>query len=341
MTTGGFAFFFLAAAWAWTEAPAVAGTMRAPRAATKAARRRYGRMRARRVHTSPVSADSRSGLSAQPTVVSAFDGSAQDVAPVRGHDDEILDPHPAAARHVHARLDGHHVAGLEHVVARARQPRRLVDLEPDAVAEPVAEVVPVPLGGDQVARHGVDLAARRAGPHGVERRLLGAQDEVVDLRQVVVELAGGPRARAVRAVAVEPRPEVEGHEHAGGDLDVARLGVRQRAVLGRGHDRREAGVAGAAAAHLLLERARHLALGAPDDAALAHPVVDVVRERRGGADRLDLLRLLERPLGLDRAARGHELDAVGEQLAQALVLAHAHVLVLEAEPHAALRPAAS
>jgi hypothetical protein len=52
-----------------------------------------------------------------------------------------------------------------------------------------------------------------------------------------------------------------------------------------------------------------------------------------------LLRLLARPLGLDQAAGGHELDPIRQQLAQALVLAHAQVLVLEAEPQRALRPA--
>ncbi len=125
----------------------------------------------------------------------------------------------------------------------------------------------------------------------------------------------------------------------GDDLDVARLGVRQRAVLGRGHDRIEARAARAAAAHLLLQRERHLALGPADQAALAHPVVDLVGEHRGGADLLHLAGLLERALGLHRAAGGDELDALGQQLAQPLVLAHAQVLVLEAEPHRALRPA--
>ena len=57
---------------------------------------------------------------------------------------------------------------------RARQPRRLVDLQPDAVAEAVAEVLGVPGGGDQVARDRVDLAPLGARPDGVQRRLLRA-----------------------------------------------------------------------------------------------------------------------------------------------------------------------
>ena len=62
---------------------------------------------------------------------------------VLGHDDEVLDPHADGARHVDPGLDGDDVAGGERVVALLRQARGLVDLEPDAVAEPVAEVLAV------------------------------------------------------------------------------------------------------------------------------------------------------------------------------------------------------
>ena len=171
------------------------------------------------------------------------------------------------------------------------------------MAEPVAEVLAVAVGGDDVARDGVDLAARRARPHGVQRRLLGVAGRGRRSRQVVVELAGRPRARAVRAVAVDLRAEVERDEHPRRDLDVARLGVRERAVRAGGHDRGEARAGGAAAAHLLLERERDLALGAADDAALEHPRVDVVGERRGDADPLHLARLLAHALGLDERRR--------------------------------------
>ena len=48
---------------------------------------------------------------------------------------------PKLARHVDARLDGDDVAGLQRALAAGREPRRLVHLEPDAVAEPVAELL--------------------------------------------------------------------------------------------------------------------------------------------------------------------------------------------------------
>ena len=49
------------------------------------------------------------------------------------------------------------------VLGALREPRRLVDLEPDAVAEAVAEVLAVAGGLDHRARDGVDLAAAGAG----------------------------------------------------------------------------------------------------------------------------------------------------------------------------------
>ena len=63
--------------------------------------------------------------------------------------------------------------------------------------------------------------------------------------------------------------------------------------------------------------------------ALAHPPVDLVDQHRRRPDALDLPRLLDRPLGLHQPAGGDELDALGEQLAQPRVLAHADVVVLE------------
>ena len=69
------------------------------------------------------------------------------------------------------------------------------------------------------------------------------------------------------------------------------------------------------------------------------PGVDVVDQRRRGADRVELLRLLDRPLRLDEPAGGDELDPVRERLAQPGVRPHRHLLVLEPEPQLALGPA--
>ena len=95
---------------------------------------------------------------------------------VVGDDDQVLDPDPELARDVDAGLDRDHVAGLEHVLRALAQPRRLVDLEPDAVAEPVAEVVLVAALADHRPRGLVGLLAADPGADRVEAgRLRGAR----------------------------------------------------------------------------------------------------------------------------------------------------------------------
>src|SRR5207247_1148279 len=103
------------------------------------------------------------------------------VRPVGGHHHEVLDPHAEAPGDVHARLDGDDGAGLERRLVALGQARLLVDLQPDAVAEAVAELVAVAGLVDDRPRHRVDLPPGAPGAHGVQARLLGALDEPVDL----------------------------------------------------------------------------------------------------------------------------------------------------------------
>src|SRR5918911_4088141 len=77
----------------------------------------------------------------------------QDLGAVVSDDDEVLDADAAAALEVDARLDGHDVPGSERVRGRVGETRRLVDLDADAVAEPVAERGAEPFARDDVARH--------------------------------------------------------------------------------------------------------------------------------------------------------------------------------------------
>ena len=103
-------------------------------------------------------------------------GSEETTSPaVVGDDHEVLDAHADGARDVDPGLDRDHHAGSERGLALLGQPRALVDVEPDAVAEAVAEVLGVAGGVDDRARHGVDLAAGRARAHGRQRGLLGVR----------------------------------------------------------------------------------------------------------------------------------------------------------------------
>ena len=59
--------------------------------------------------------------------------------------------------------------------------RVLVRLEPDAVPGAVDEAVAEPAGGDDAARGGVDLLARRADGRGAHRLLLRVDEQRVDV----------------------------------------------------------------------------------------------------------------------------------------------------------------
>jgi len=59
----------------------------------------------------------------------------------------------------------------------------------------------------------------------------------------------------------------------------------------------------------VLELDRDLALGAPGEAALHEPLVDLVNERCSVGDRRDLRFVLDDPEVLDDPARRHELAA--------------------------------
>ena len=97
----------------------------------------------------------------------------EDLAAVLGDHHQVLDPDPELARQVDAGLDGDDVAGAQLVLGALRQPRRLVDLEADAVTETVAELLAVAGGVDHRAGDGVDLAAAGPGPDGLEAGQLG------------------------------------------------------------------------------------------------------------------------------------------------------------------------
>jgi len=255
---------------------------------------------------------------------------AEHLVAVVSDDDQVLDAHAERARHVDARLHRHDVPGRERSLGGLREPRALVDLEPDAVAQPVTELLTVPGRCDLVARDGVHHLALRARKHRRQRLLLRGQHQLVHRRGVVRERSRGERARAVRAVAVHDAAHVHDHERVGRDLAVAGRRVRQRAV-GRGRDdRRERRIGRAPRAHLALDIHGDLALGPPDQAARRDVLVHLVRERRRVAHGAQLALVLDRAQPLHDPTRGHELRPVGQHLGEPSVLAHAHVLVLEA-----------
>src|SRR6476619_6574976 len=107
------------------------------------------------------------------------------LAAVPGDHDEILDPHPADARQVDARLHCDDHALLEGCVVGDGQARILVDLETDAVTGAVLEVLSVAGLGDDVANDRVGVRSGDAGTHRVEAGQLGPQHQLVDLAQLI------------------------------------------------------------------------------------------------------------------------------------------------------------
>ena len=91
---------------------------------------------------------------AQSTSCSSFGSALRLRQPVLGDDDQVLDPHPELAGQVDAGLDRDDFARGEHVVGALREPRPLVHLEADAVAERVAEVLAVAGVVDHLAGDG-------------------------------------------------------------------------------------------------------------------------------------------------------------------------------------------
>src|SRR5204863_8207576 len=87
---------------------------------------------------------------------------AQDLAALVAAHDEVLDPGAERARHVDARLDRHRVPGDERALLALGEARRLVYLEPHAVAKPVAEALAVAGAADPLARHRVHALAVRS-----------------------------------------------------------------------------------------------------------------------------------------------------------------------------------
>ena len=91
-----------------------------------------------------------------------------------------------------------------------------MDVEPDAVAHPVAEVLAQPRLLDRPTAGGVHLAGERARPAGRASRLGRGEHHVVRVQQLGARLARDDRPAEVGAVAVDDAAEVEEHGRVGG-----------------------------------------------------------------------------------------------------------------------------
>ena len=88
---------------------------------------------------------------------------------------------PSSPGQVDAGLDRHHLAGLQGVLGAAAEPRRLVDLEADAVAEPVAEALAVAGFVDHLARDASTSLPPSPAATASSAGCLGPPHQLVDL----------------------------------------------------------------------------------------------------------------------------------------------------------------
>src|SRR5215207_3659299 len=116
-----------------------------------------------------------------------------------------------------------------HLVA-ADQIRFLVDVETETVSDTVEELRSVARLGDDRPRHLVEALAGNAGFDGFQRRLVGAEDDVVDAAELVGRFADEDGAGDVGLVAVEGSTPVEDDDVALLDDAVAGVVVRRGAV---------------------------------------------------------------------------------------------------------------
>src|SRR4029077_13269198 len=107
--------------------------------------------------------------------------SREEARPVGPHDKEVLNPDTAPAGQVDAWLDGDRNPGCEFTRSAVPDRRRLMYLEPDAVPQPVLEVVTMPGVADQVTGGGVHVADVGARPGGVQAGPIRGRDQLGEL----------------------------------------------------------------------------------------------------------------------------------------------------------------
>src|SRR5215217_4493700 len=116
-------------------------------------------------------------------------------------DERVLDADAPAPREVDPRLDsdGHPIGQC--TGGHRAQCRRLVDLQADAVAEAVRELLRAPGRGDDLPGGRIDRGDLRAGQQGLPAGRLGGADQFVHLPLPVGRLTQHDGAGHVRVVA--------------------------------------------------------------------------------------------------------------------------------------------
>src|SRR5690242_15198597 len=243
----------------------------------------------------------------------------------------VLNPDAAQTRQVDTRLDGEGNPVPECTRLRHAQLWRLVDLQPHAVSEAMAEVPAVAGRRDDVPRRRVDAGGGRAGHGRVDPGPLRGGHEVVEVTLPGGRLAEHDGPRHVRVVAGVPCAAVDGDHVALLEAPAARGVVRDGPVGPAGDDGVERRLLRTGVHHRALDKHRQLALGHPGPDP-GHRLVEGLAGDLAGPRQQGQLRLvLDHPELFHRVPERHQGgQALGGR--ERRVPLHGHLLCLERQP---------
>ena len=209
-----------------------------------------------------------------------------------------------------------------------------MNLQADAVSQPVTEVLGVAGVRDDLPRRRVDVLERHPGCEEVPARPLGGRDEFIDVELPLSGRRQHERAGHVGVVAAHQGAEVDLHEVPGGQHRIGRPMVRDRRIRSGRHDGLEGHAVGTVIEHQRLELAAHLFLcpARPQPAAL-----DQILQRRvggftGQSQQRDLAGVLDLAQGLHGSGGPHQTGLLTGRLGEHRVSVDGHDVTLEAQP---------
>src|SRR5690625_1754363 len=250
------------------------------------------------------------------------------------NDEGVLDSDTTAARKVHTRLDGGGHAIGQSTRRGVPERGRLVDLEPHAVAGPVAERLAVAGGGDVLPSGSIDREAVGTGKQCLCAAVLCLGNQLVDLLLPLGR--GGPDhdgSGAVGVIAPVGGTEVDLQQVAGRDDPGAGRVVRDGAVRSGSDDGLEGQPVGAELEHPPFEVTCDVLLGAAEQTTGFIQVLQrPARDRAGLGEAVDLALVLHGTDVFDHPTEMHGLDPVARLLdlgGENLVAGEGHVMGFE------------
>ena len=249
---------------------------------------------------------------------------------VLGDGHVVLDPDPDIACAVESRLDRDHVSGREPLAVSHHDLRRLVHVEPEAVAGLVHDHVREGRGTEHVRHRAVQIVRRDSGPGDAAPERVRRANGLVDVRMAVAHMPAEDGARDIRAVAAALRPEIDQERIAGPERRAVGRSVRVRRLGARQHDRLEA--------ELFRPVGEHPALQQRGDGALGIAGADLVEglgqrplaDLDGAGEAGDLVLVLGDAQRLEVGV-GIAHRAILQMTAERIVFEHAHPPALDAQ----------